>query len=74
MRILKYWKRIPLNTPFHADFDLVPVIEIKDSISTVFDAVVEAVKKSDFDYSISNHETNIIEKRGADLPRGGSNQ
>ncbi len=65
MRILRYWKTVPLTTaPFHATFDLVPVIKVKEEDSTFFEHILAAVKASDVDYEVIDVAKQPLEQRG----------
>lgn len=63
VKTLKYWKRIRLNAPFHADYYIVPIREVNED-DTMFDYILDAVKKSDCSFVIYERTTKVSESRG----------
>lgn len=64
-RTLCFWQKVTLDIGFKTTFDLVPEQKIRnDGMSDVmFDAIVEAVKKSGCEYKLYTVSKHIIEQR-----------
>lgn len=62
-RVLKFWKRVKLDTPFGAQFDIVPEQKVRsDEMSDViFDAIVKAVKATDCAWILYTVNKEMIE-------------
>jgi len=63
MKILRYWKTIDMPGVAGCTVKIVPVTSVTSN-EAFFDKIVEAVKATDFSYTIE--EVKIIERRGHD--------
>jgi hypothetical protein len=61
MKVLKYWKTVPLGLAGFT-YELVPMREVREDESA-FKYIVDVVKASDCDYTITEHSQEVLESR-----------
>lgn len=72
MRILRYWKTVPLKTaPFHATYPLVKVTKIKEEEVLNFEHILAAVKATEFlDFEVVDVAKKKLDGRGGQSDAG----
>lgn len=60
MKILKWWKTVPIPNFPGCTFEIVPMRTVREDQS-FFDEVVELVRQSGFDYTLTEQTEEVIE-------------
>ena len=70
-RVLKFWRRVKLDTPFATSYDIIPERKVRsDEMSDVmFEAIVKAVKESGCAWMLYTVNKELIDLRRLDLGR-----
>lgn len=61
MRVFRFWWDIPLKTPFHAEYALIPPREVDDQHGRMFEEIMEAVKKTGCSWTLTTIEKKMVE-------------